>query len=355
VNLIGATADDARDIMIQGESGLLVICPSDERPSYKKSDRLLVWPNGGKSLIFTADEPDRLRGKQHQKIWADEIAAWRYEESWHQAMMGLRLGDRPQAVVTTTPRPIKIVRDLIADKRNHVTKGTTYDNKANLSPGFFEYVIKRYEGTRLGRQELRAELLEDVPGALWKASLIDQTRVSICPPLVRIVVAVDPAATSSADSDETGIVVAGVGIGGHGYVLEDRTLQGSPAEWARAAVSAYQAHQADRIIGEVNNGGEMVGFTIATIDSNAAYKAVHASRGKQTRAEPISALYERGLVHHVGSFAKLEDQMCTWVPGEKSPDRMDALVWALTELFLEAEENQDQTVVHDDPVFISRY
>ncbi len=354
VNLIGATADDARDIMIQGESGILAICPADERPRYMKSDRLLIWPNGARSLIFTADEPERLRGKQHEKLWADEIAAWRYEESWHQAMMGLRLGDSPQAVVTTTPRPIKIVRDLIADKRNHVTRGTTYDNRANLSPGFFQYVIKRYEGTRLGRQELNAEILDDVPGALWKRSLIEQTRVREHPDLVRIVVAIDPAATSTEESDETGIIAAGLGIDGHGYVLEDRTLQGTPAEWARTAVSAYRSLQADRIVGEVNNGGEMVGFTILTIDPTVSYKAVHASRGKLTRAEPISALYERGLVHHVGAFPELEDQMCTWLPGEQSPDRMDALVWALTELFLEGEE-ADDVVVHDDHVSISRF
>jgi phage terminase large subunit-like protein len=353
VNLIGATADDARDIMIQGESGLLAICPADERPRYIKSDRLLIWPNGARSLIFTADEPERLRGKQHMKLWADEIAAWRYAESWDQAMMGLRLGDSPQAVVTTTPRPVGIVRELLADKRNHVTTGTTYENRENLSPGFFRYVITKYEGTRLGRQELRAELLGDVPGALWKRSLIEQTRVTRHPELVRIVVAVDPAATSNAESDETGIVAAGLGVDGHGYVLADRTLQGTPAEWARTAVSAYREYQADRIVGEVNNGGEMVGFTILTIDPSAAYKAVHASRGKLTRAEPVSALYERGFVHHVGAFPQLEDQMCTWLPGEDSPDRMDALVWALTELFLEADE--DQAVGYDERVEISRY
>ncbi len=353
VNLIGATADDARDIMIQGESGLLAICPPDERPRYIKSDRLLIWPNGARSLIFTADEPERLRGKQHMKLWADEIAAWRYEESWHQAMMGLRLGDSPQAVVTTTPRPIKIVRDLIADKRNHVTTGTTYDNRANLAPGFFEYVIKRYEGTRLGRQELNAEILDDVPGALWKRSLIEQTRVAKHPALLRVVVAVDPAATSNEESAETGIVAAGLGMDGHGYVLADRSLQGTPAEWARAAVSAYRELEADRIVGEVNNGGEMVGFTILTVDPSVAYKAVHASRGKVTRAEPVSALYERGFVHHVGAFPELEDQMCTWLPGEKSPDRMDALVWAMHELFLEAEE--DRRVEYDQRVEISPF
>lgn len=337
VNLIGATADDARDIMIQGESGILAVCPADERPRYMKSDRLLVWPNGGRSLIFTADEPERLRGKQSEKLWADELAAWRYEDSWHQAMMGLRLGDAPQAVVTTTPRPIKLVRDLIADKRNHVTRGTTYDNTQNLSPGFFDYVIKRYEGTRLGRQELRAELLDDVPGALWKRGQIEQSRVSRYPTLVRIVVAVDPAATSNAESDETGIVVAGISRAGHGYVLADLTVHGTPAEWAWAAVNGYRHHEADRLIGEVNNGGEMVEFTIHTVDPTVAYSAVHASRGKQTRAEPISALYEHGQVHHVGAFPQLEDQMCTWLPGEKSPDRMDALVWALTELMLGTE------------------
>ena len=334
VNLIGATADDARDIMIQGESGILAICPPGERPIYKKNERALVWPNGAKSLIFTAAEPDRLRGKQHMKLWADELCSWRYAEAWEQAMLGLRLGDSPQAVVTTTPRPTPLIKALAADRRNAVTTGTTYENRGNLATGFFEYVITKYENTRLGRQELNAEILDDNPGALWTRGRIEALRVRSAPPLRRIVVAVDPAATSG--GDENGIVVAGVAEDGQGYVLDDLSLQGSPHAWATVAVNAYHAQEADRLIGEANNGGEMVGHTIHTIDPSVSYKAVHASRGKITRAEPIAALYEQGKVHHVGMFAELEDQMCDWSPdsGKASPDRMDALVWALTELMI---------------------
>ncbi len=332
VNLIGATVDDARDIMIEGESGILAICPADERPRYIKSDRQLKWPNGAKSLIFTADEPERLRGKQHMKLWADEVAAWRYEEAWHQAMMGLRLGDSPQAVVTTTPRPTKIVKALIADPRNVITKGTTYENRQNLAEGYYSYVITRYEGTRLGRQELNAEILEDNPDALWQQDTIEKTRVLRTPLLKRVVVAVDPEATSTEESAETGIIVAGIGPDGHGYVLDDCSLRDTPHRWATAAVTAYHKHKADRIVAETNQGGEMVENTIRTVDKFVSYKGVHASRGKQTRAEPIAALYEQGMVHHVGCFPELEDQLCQWTPGDKSPDRLDALVWALTEL-----------------------
>jgi phage terminase large subunit-like protein len=334
VNLIGATADDARDIMVLGESGLLAICPDAERPRYVKSERRLDWPNGAKSLIFTADEPERLRGKQHGKLWGDEIGAWRYVEAWDQAKMGLRLGSNPQAVLTTTPRPTKIIKALMADKRNHVTRGSTYDNQANLPPGFFSDVVHRYEGTRLGRQELNAEILDDAPGALWQRGRVDELRVVKHPQLTRVVVAVDPEASSAEGAAETGIVVAGVGEDGHGYVLDDLSLQATPHRWAQAAVTGYHKHLANVIVAEANNGGEMVGYTIQTVDPNVPVTLVHASRGKATRAEPVSALYEQGRVHHVGSFPELEDQMCSWLPGDKSPDRMDALVWALTELGL---------------------
>jgi phage terminase large subunit-like protein len=340
VNLIGATADDARDIMIEGESGILAICPPDERPVYKKSDRKLAWPNGAISLIFTADEPERLRGKQHEKIWADEVASWRYEESWDQAMMGLRLGRQPQGVVTSTPKPVSIVKNLLADPRNHITRGTTYENKANLAAGFFEYVIRKYEGTRLGRQELNAEMLTDVPGALWKRDRIEELRVRRAPELVRIVIPIDPAISANEKSNETGIIPVGLGKDGHAYILEDLSLIGSPAEWATVAVNAYYRLFADRIIGEINQGGDMVENTIRTvrdkadnpIGKNVSYKAVRATKGKYTRAEPISSLYEQGKVHHVGSLPDLEDQLCTWLQGEDSPDRLDSLVWGLTEI-----------------------
>jgi phage terminase large subunit-like protein len=334
VNLIGATADDARDIMIEGESGIMAVCPRRERPDYQPSKRRLVWPNGARSLIFTADEPERLRGKQHEKVWADELAAWRYAEAWEQTMMGLRLGENPQACITTTPRPTKLVRELMADEATHITRGSTYDNRQFLAPKFFQTIIKKYEGTRLGRQELNAEILDDNPGALWSRKQIDDTRVAVAPDLTRIVVAVDPSVTATDESDECGVVCAAMGADDHYYILDDVSLIASPQGWARAACKLYHDRQADRLVAEVNNGGDMVEAVIRQVDEDVSYKKVTASRGKMIRAEPIAALYEQGKVHHVGSFAKLEDQMCEYNPIEstKSPDRMDALVWALTEL-----------------------
>lgn len=334
VNLIGATSDDARDIMVEGESGILAVCPRDERPEYRKSERKLIWPSGATSLIFTADEPERLRGKQHGKLWCDELAAWRYPEAWDQAKFGLRLGHAPQAIVTTTPRPNGLVRALMQDTACVVTRGTSYDNRRNLAPAFFSAIITQYEGSRLGRQELNAELLEDNPAALWQRAVIDAGRVRNAPPLRRVVVGVDPSVTSTESSDETGIVVAGVAEGGEFYVLADCSLNASPDTWARAAVRAWEDHHGDRIVAEVNNGGDLVELVIRTINKHIPYKKVTASRGKAIRAEPIAALYEQGRVHHVGSLGKLEDQMCDFDPltNRKSPDRMDALVWALTEL-----------------------
>lgn len=344
VSLVGPTADDARDVMIEGESGILACCPKGERPYYRPSKRRLEWPNGSRSLVFTADEPERLRGKQHMKFWADEVGSWRYADSWDQLTFGLRLGNNPQGIVTSTPRPTKLIKDLIADPSTLITRGRTYDNGGNLAPTFLGKIIRKYEGTRLGRQELDAELLDDNPGALWKRNNIEQFRVRKMPAtLLRIVVGVDPAVTSSEDSDETGIVVAGVDgqTPPHFYVLDDCSLSDSPDAWARAAVMAYLRQQADRIVGEVNNGGDLVESVIrhVVIDGqpagqNASYKAVHASRGKAIRAEPIAALYEQGRVHHVGAMPVLEDQLCDWDPltSLKSPDRLDALVWAITEL-----------------------
>lgn len=340
VNLIGATADDARDIMIDGESGVLAVCPRWERPIYKKSERKLVWPNGAVSLVFTADEPDRLRGKQHMKVWADEVAAWRYLESWDQMTLGLRLGDAPQALATTTPRPIKLIRDLIKDPTTHVTRGSTLENKRNLARAFIDKLIKKYHGTRLGRQELNAEILDDIANALWKRVAIDEGRVLHAPDCDRVVVAIDPATTSDEDSAETGIVVGGR-KGDDFYVLEDASLRGTPTEWAERAVKVARHHQADRIIGEANNGGDLIETVLRTVDKNISYTKVTASRGKVKRAEPVAALYEQGRGHHVGSFPELEDQMCTFVQGEDpevSPDRADALVWAGTALMLEGDE-----------------
>jgi phage terminase large subunit-like protein len=343
VNLIGPTLDDARDIMIEGESGILAICPRAERPRYV--GRQLLWPSGCKSLIFTADEPERLRGKQHEKLWADELGAWRYAQaSWDQAQFGLRLGKAPQAIVTTTPRPTPVIRSLLADPSCIVTRGTSYENRANLAEAFYASIVRRYEGTRLGRQELNAELLDDNPGALWHRAQIDAQRAARAPEAMsRIVVGVDPAVTSSEDSDETGIITVGRANldkdlkptkDSHFFVLGDSSLIASPDQWARASIKAYHDNSADRIIGEQNNGGEMVELTIRTADVNVSYKGVTASRGKIIRAEPIAALYEQGRVHHVGFFPQLEDQLCDWDPltSPRSPDRMDALVWAITDL-----------------------
>lgn len=334
VNLIGATSDDARDIMIEGESGVLAICPRDERPVYRKQERKLLWPTGAVSLIFTADEPERGRGKQHERLWADELGSWRYAEAWAQMTLGLRLGADPRAVITTTPRPTPLIRELMADPACVVTEGSTYDNRANLADAFFEQVIKRYEGTRLGRQELLAELLTDNPGALWTRSLIEAARLpreALPTRLERVVVGLDPAVTSSEGAAETGIVVAAA-AGDAFYVLDDRSRRDTPQQWAAEAVATYRRWQADRIVGEINNGGEMIEALLRAVDANASYRSVRATRGKALRAEPIAALYEQGRVHHVGGFGPLEDQMCEWVPGDTSPDRLDALVWALTEL-----------------------
>jgi phage terminase large subunit-like protein len=345
VNLIGATADDARDIMIEGESGVLAICPNNERPQYKKSERKLVWPSGCLSLIFTADEPERLRGKQHEKIWCDELGAWRYAEAWDQAMFGLRLGTNPQAIVTTTPRPTKEIKTLLASPTTHTTRGTTYDNRANLAPAFYTEIISRYEGTRLGRQEINAEVLEDVDGALWTLTMLDAHRVKAAPDLVRTVVAIDPAVTSNPNSDETGIITAAIGIDKHFYPLADVSGIYSPLEWARKAIHQHELYKADAIVAEVNNGGELVEANLRAAGFKGRVIKVHASKGKAIRAEPIVGLYEQGKVHHVGGLAQLETQMTTWAPKEDaSPDRVDALVWALTDL-----STGSQASVVDDP------
>ncbi len=350
VNLIGPTAADVRDIMVQGigaGSAIMEVCPRDEAPVYEKSNRRLVWPNGAVSFLFSAEEPERLRGPQHMKLWCDEIAAWRNPGAcWEQAEFGLRLGAKPQTVITTTPKPTRLIKRLTHSKSTHLTQGTTYDNRSNLAPVFLKTIIAKYEGTRLGRQELNAEILEDRPGALWTLKAIDADRVLQPPALRRIVVGVDPAMTSGEESDEWGIVCVaeGASLSGeewppHYYVLDDLSGRFTPNDAAKCAIHAYKAHQADRIVAEVNNGGDLVEAILRNVDHAFAYKAVHASRGKLIRAEPIAALYEQHRVHHVGTFGALEDQMCDYVPMvSKSPDRMDALVWALTELTDDGEQ-----------------
>jgi phage terminase large subunit-like protein len=265
VNLIGATAEDVRSIMIDGDSGIMAACPPNERPRYLANQRTLKWPNGAVSLIFSAEEPDRLRGKQHMKLWCDEVAAWRYgQAAWDDAMFGLRLGRKPQVVVTTTPRLTKLIKELRADPRTHLTTGSTYDNVDNLAPDFVKRIVSKYKGTRLGRQEIYAQILDDNPGALFKSKDIDETRCAIgaLPALRRIVVAIDPAVSSTENSDETGVVVAGIDANDHVYILLDASGIMKPNEWAKAAVDAYHAWKADRIIGEINRGGDMVEATI---------------------------------------------------------------------------------------------
>lgn len=325
--------------MLEGESGLLNLFPDKDKPLYEPSKRRITFHNGAIATTYSAEEPERLRGPQNDTIWMDELAAWKYPQAaFDMAMFGLRLGS-PRCIITTTPKPIQTVKELIQREDVCLTKGTTYDNKANLAPAFFKQIITKYEGTRLGRQELTAEILDDTPGALWKLNLIDKYRVSKAPTLKRIVVGIDPAVSTNSKSNETGIIIAGLGADGHGYVLGDLTVKGSPSEWASAAIAGYYDFEADKIIAESNNGGDMVAYTLSTIDKGVPIRLIHAARGKQTRAEPISALYEQGRVHHVGSLGKLEDQMTTWVPGEgESPDRVDALVWSLWELMIDGQK-----------------
>jgi phage terminase large subunit-like protein len=333
--LVAETAADARDVMVEGESGLLAVSPPWFRPRYEPSKRRVTWPNGAIATTYSADDPEQLRGPQHDGAWCDEIGKWRYgQRAWDNLMFGLRLGNDPRCVATTTPRAVELIRHLLTLKTTVTTRGTTYENRVHLAPGFFTDIVSKYEGTRLGRQELLAEMLEDNPDALWQRAQIEELRVLKAPELVRIVVAIDPPATSGEEAAEAGIVAAGLGKDGHGYVLADASLRATPDGWARAAVTLYHALRADRIVAEANNGGEMVEHTIRTLDKTISCKSVHASRGKLTRAEPVSALYEQKKVHHVGSFPVLEDQMCQWMPGERSPDRLDALVWALTDLMI---------------------
>ena len=337
VALVGRTVPDVRDVMVEGESGILACCPPWNKPKYEPSKRRLTWPNGAIATTYSADEPALLRGPQHDGAWADELAAWRYAEAWDQLQFGLRLGQDPRSVVTTTPRPTPIIKDLMRATTTHVVQRGTRENAVNLAPAFLSSIVAKYQGTRLGRQELNAEILEDNPDALWQRDQIEAQRVLKAPPLKRVVVAIDPSASSGEHSAETGIIAAGIGYDDHGYILADGSTRGTPNAWARAAVTAFHTHGADRLVYEANQGGEMVAATLHSVEAALPLKAVHASRGKQTRAEPVSALYEQSRVHHVGSFPALEDQMCEWVPGGSSPDRLDALVWALTELMLGAE------------------
>lgn len=333
IAVVAPTFADARDTCVEGPAGLLSVIPKCLVEKWNRSMGELQLSNGSRFKLFSAEEPERLRGPQHHFAWCDELAAWPQPETWDQLMFGLRLGSHPRVVATTTPKPTKLVRDLVGRKDVHVTKGNTFDNAANLAPAALEQLRARYEGTRLGRQELYAEILEDVEGALWSREMLDDNRVAVAPDLVRVVVAVDPAGGGTA---ETGIVVAGVGRDGHGYVIADVSVRGTPNEWARRVADAFHGFEADRVVAEKNFGGDMVEATLRMADRNLPVKLLTASRAKVPRAEPVAALYEQGRVHHVGLFHQLEDQMCTWEPdsGQASPDRMDALVWAISELMV---------------------
>lgn len=357
IALVAPTASDARDVMVEGESGIMNCCPPWNKPIYEPSKRRVTWANGAQAITYSADEPERLRGPQHDGAWCDELASYRYPEAWDNLLFGLRLGDDPRALITTTPKPLKLMREIIGDPNTVVTRGDTYANRANLPAAFLDSIIKKYEGTRLGRQEIYAELLSDTPGALWTRGMLAAAycKLSDCPTMVRIVIAIDPAVTATDDSDETGIVAVGLGTNGHLYLFEDGTMRDSPLAWARQAIAMFIHFKADRMIGETNNGGDLVQANIqaAAGDVFIPFRKVHASRGKAVRAEPVAALYEQGRFHHViqrtGQFDLLEDQLCQFVPGskEKSPDRMDALVWAATDLLIDP-AIEETTVVYDD-------
>lgn len=407
IALVAPTAADVRKVMVEGESGLLAISPPWNRPLFEPSKLQLTWPNGAIAQLFSAEEPERLRGPQCDTFWADELAAWKkLQDTWDMLQFGFRLGSDPRGVITTTPKPLPIIKELMADNRDLpeekrgdkwqgqtvITRGSTYENRANLAPKFFQQVVSTYEGTRLGRQELDAEILEDMPGSLWSRGNLDKNRIAaptfpgiyeeagvtpgneakirdlemlrsfadriidaVGEDLSRIVVSVDPNTSNNEGSDEIGITVEGKGLSGRGYVLADCSMRGSPNEWASAAVIAHDVFRADRVIGEANQGGNMVQYTIETAakalkedgkrsSDYIGVTLVHATRGKVTRAEPASALYEQNRISHVSTMKVLEDQMCLFTSDFDrkamgySPDRVDSLVWGLTHLFHEEQD-----------------
>lgn len=342
IALVAETAADARDVLVEGDSGIIKSSHPDFRPVYEPSKRKLTWPNGVIAHTYNAVEPDQLRGPQHDFAWCDELAKWMYaQETWDMLQFGLRLGQHPRQIVTTTPRPIPVIRELVRDPFTYITRGRTLDNAANLAKTFLDKIIKKYEGTRLGRQELDAEILDDLPGALWTRAMLDRAfiRLEETPVMEEIVVSLDPSGISDDEDegDSVGIIVAGKN-GDNGYILEDLTCREGPQEWGMRAVNAYKRWGANHIIAEVNYGGAMVEHVIRTIDPNVPVRVVHASRGKVIRAEPVSALYEQRRVRHVGAFPDLEDQMTLLTragyQGLGSPDRLDAAVWAITDMFI---------------------
>ena len=346
VALVGETMDQAREVMVFGDSGILSVCPPDRRPEWIAGRRLLVWPNGAEAQVFSAHDPDSLRGPQFDAVWADELAKWRRgSEAWDMLQFALRLGDSPRACVTTTPRKSQMLRELLELDTTVVTHAATQANRANLADSFLKEIEGRYGGTSLGRQEMEGVMLTEVEGALWTSADLAGCQVDAVPDFDRIVVAIDPPGKSHAGSDECGIVVAGVSMKGglhdwHAVVLEDASISAArPSAWAEAAIAAMRRHGADRLVAEVNQGGDMVEAVVRGVDPMVPYRSVHASKGKVARAEPIAALYEQGRVSHVRGLSVLEDQMAQMTSrgfeGKGSPDRVDALVWALYDLMIE--------------------
>jgi len=343
IALVAQTYADAREIMVEGVSGLMSVHRDDERPKFESSRRRLEWPNGAIAYLFSAEDPERLRGPQFSAAWCDELAKWRYaQETWDMLQFGLRLGPNPRQVITTTPRPLRLLKTIMSDPLTIISRTATKANASNLSAAFLNAIVSRYEGTRLGRQELEGEILEDRPDGLWRRAMLEGLRISRPPPMKRIVVAVDPPASSTIKSDACGIICVGIGEDNIAYVLDDGTVERKrPLQWAQAAIALYRRYGADRLVAEVNQGGDMVHTIIAQVDPTVAVTSVRATRGKWLRAEPIAALYEQRRVRHVGTFPDLEDQMCDFTPEGRakgsSPDRLDALVWALTDLMLDRE------------------
>jgi phage terminase large subunit-like protein len=334
--IVAPTFSDARDTCAEGESGVIsVLSRYRMLAHWNRSMGEILLNNGSRIKLFSADQPDRFRGPQHHGAWCDELAAYRYSDAWDQLQFGLRLGDKPRIVVTTTPRPMPLIRMLANRKDGSVviTKGSTFDNAANLAPSALLELQARYNNTRLGRQELYGEILEDTEGALWTKGLIDRNRLKKAPALSRIVVSIDPAVTNNQSSDETGIIVCGSDSAGHGYVLGDYSFKGSPLDWASKAVSVFDEWKADSILVEVNQGGDMVSAVLKQIRHSLPIREVRAHVGKRLRAEPVAAMYEQGRIHHIGEFAVLEDQMTVWTPDDSySPDRIDAMVQAFSNL-----------------------
>ena len=332
--IVAPTFADARDTCAEGPSGIVTILREyGSLENYNRSNGEILLNNKSRIKLYSAEEPDRLRGPNFHGGWFDELAAFKYPDAWDQYQLALRLGEHPQTVVTTTPRPVKIIRDLSKRDGVMVVRGSTFDNAANLAPTALAELRLRYEGTRLGRQELYGEVIEDADGALWSREQIEQARVDEIPPLVRIVVAIDPAVTSGESSDETGIIVAGVSSDGHYYVIEDLTCKLSPDGWARVAVDAYHKHQADRIVAETNNGGDMIELLLKQVDPSVSCRKVTATIGKLVRAEPIASLSEQYRLHMTKPFPALEDQMCNFtIDSKDSPNNLDAMVWGVTDL-----------------------